>query len=703
MSDYLLLDWSMMTLSLFNTILLFWLGLTVLLNSDKRRAGIWLASAGLLLGGTFFVSHTALLGSNLFQFVWWGFLFWWIIGMIAAITLPFAWYASMLWYVGFWDSPDSRLRHRHLRWLWLIGLMLIAGFFALVVTTILLNSWIEWLQPIRTFLRWSIAGIPLLSVSYSCYVVLCIGLSLDALRRPGPTGREMGGLARQRARPWLAGAAFALLTVSLLIAGILTWFAQNIRQQTFFTFFPQIMPRLAWLDLLIAGIIAISVLFLGQAIVSYELFTGRALPRRGLARHWRRAIIMADGFSLLMAGNITLGIRPIYAQILSALLLTLFFALFSWRAYAERERYVSNLRPFLTSQRLYDSLLTPTAPPEVDMLAPFQTLCGNLLNAQLAYLIPTGPLAPLIEAPLCYPENVEKVPAITDLIPQFTAPQTNYLALNSKAYGGAIWGVPLWSERGLIGIFLLGSKRDGGLYSQEEIELARVSGERLIDTQASAEMGRRLIALQRERLSINQVADQRTRRILHDEILPTIHATMISLGGNKGQKQAVDSLAEVHRQISDLLREMPQAIHPDIARLGLLRAIERAIEGEYAHAFDEIEWHSSPEAVAMTRSLSPLSAEVLFYATREVIRNSAQHGRPTNGSRPFQLQGKVHTTNGLQIEITDNGTGITSMRGDNSGAGQGLAIHTAMMAVIGGVLSVESVPNEYTRVTLSLS
>ena len=48
--------------------------------------------------------------------------------------------------------------------------------------------------------------------------------------------------------------------------------------------------------------------------------------------------------------------------------------------------------------------------------------------------------------------------------------------------------MPLWSERGLIGVLLLGEKRDGGLYTQEEIEIARASGERLIDTQASAEM-----------------------------------------------------------------------------------------------------------------------------------------------------------------------------------------------------------------------
>jgi hypothetical protein len=67
------------------------------------------------------------------------------------------------------------------------------------------------------------------------------------------------------------------------------------------------------------------------------------------------------------------------------------------------------------------------------------------------------------------------------------------VSLDPSAYKGAIWGVPLWSQRGLIGALLLGEKGDGSLYTQEEIEIARVSGERLIDTQASAELGRRLL------------------------------------------------------------------------------------------------------------------------------------------------------------------------------------------------------------------
>ncbi len=44
------LDWAALAVSLHNTILLLWLGLTVLFNADRRTWGIWLAGGGETLG-----------------------------------------------------------------------------------------------------------------------------------------------------------------------------------------------------------------------------------------------------------------------------------------------------------------------------------------------------------------------------------------------------------------------------------------------------------------------------------------------------------------------------------------------------------------------------------------------------------------------------------------------------------------------------
>ena len=76
------LDWAALALSLTNTILLIWLGTTVLINVEERSWGGWLAAAGLYFGGIFFISHTAILGYGL-QVISLGTTFWWAIGLLA--------------------------------------------------------------------------------------------------------------------------------------------------------------------------------------------------------------------------------------------------------------------------------------------------------------------------------------------------------------------------------------------------------------------------------------------------------------------------------------------------------------------------------------------------------------------------------------------------------------------------------------------
>lgn len=57
---------------------------------------------------------------------------------------------------------------------------------------------------------------------------------------------------------------------------------------------------------------------------------------------------------------------------------------------------------------------------------------------------------------------------------------------------------------------------------------------------------------------------------------------------------------------------------------------------------------------------------------------------------------------GLQIVVEDDGVGMGGVRTASAGSGQGLALHSTMMAVIGGTLTTESVPGRCTRIVLSL-
>ncbi len=710
MTGNLFLDWATMAVSLANVVMQLWLGLTILLNAERRTWGVWLSSAGLLLGAAFFVSHSAILGygPDLFST---SLNLWWQIGWLPVLALPLVWYVIMLWYAGYWNDstgvPASSWLPSSQRGAFLGAILAFVG----------LAGWFLLAKPLPSFtdlalFRFTTApllgGIPLFLLLFPFYIIFCIGHSIRALRHPAGSERWMGDEARRRAIPWLQATSVMLLLVCLLVSAVIVWvflFPPPGRVGVNLT---SLSYAVAWFDMVIAGLIAIAVILLGQAVVAYEIFTGKALPRGELQRQWFNTVVLATGFGAVVGWSYARHTSPIHTLLLTTLLMTLFFALLIWRSFRWRDHYLRQLRPFVTSQRLYEHLLSPAhtspSPPEVDSLTPFRALCTDILNAERAFLIPLGSLAPLMR-PLAYPPGTAPPAVVTpEIIAQFRL-ETICLRLEPARSHGTHWAIPLWSERGLVGALLLGPKRGGSLYTQEEIEIARASGERLIDTQASVEIARRLMTLQRQRLAQSQLLDRQTRRVLHDDILPQLHTALLSLsaqaGSNGATAQAIEQLTAAHRQISNLLRDMPKSTLPTLDRLGLIGALRQLLLDELPYAFDSVTWQVGPEAEVATRQLPPLTAEVVFYAAREALRNAARHGRAKESSQPLGLTITIGLNNGLAIAIEDDGVGLDGAYA-SSGSGQGLALHSTMLAIVGGELIVESVAGEYTRVILSL-
>jgi signal transduction histidine kinase len=705
-----LLDWTSLAVSLFNTIILLWLGMTVLLNADRRTLGLWIASSELLMGSAFFLSHSIILASGIYLSSR-SMNFWWHLGWFPVVLLPYAWYIVMLWYSGFWNEPSSRLNHRHRYWFALSTLLAIT----IVGLLFFANPLPSFFQIIQLDLTstLSVFGIPLLILVYPVYIFLCISLSLDVVRHPAPSDRVMGDLARRRARPWLMGASLLQIVVSLLVGWVMLWVIVNAKDRTFDI---SMAYTVVWFDLIIASIIAVAVLFVGQAIVSYEVFTGKTLPRRGLKYYWRRLILLAIGTSALVSLELTLNLQPVYSLLIGIILIIVFYAILGWRTFNERERYLNYIRPFVSSQQLYGQSLNQknSTPLILHPREQFDSLCNRILSSHLAYLIPIGPMAPLVGSALVYPESdVADSPAIDALSKQFSTSQSLGMPLDPKAYKNAIWAVPLWSEGGLIGCLLLGEKSEGGLYAQEEIEIAQEVSERIIDTQASAEIARRLKLLQRQRLSESQVLDQQTKRILHDEVLPQLHTIMLNLSEEKEttyvhSATTIKTLSALHHQIADLLHNLPRTTSPEVAQSGLITAIRKMIENDFRNSFEDLSIFVSSEAEQRTRDIPILTAEVLFYATREALRNASSHGRNEETDQPLSASINISWQEGLKIVVEDNGIGLGQlMQGQldhlqDSGNGQGLALHSTMMAVIGGSLAVESVPGLSTSIILVL-
>ena len=86
-------------MSLFNCVVLLWLGLTVMLNAERRDVGVWLIGGAALLGSIFFAAHTTIL-SIASQTISPSVNFWWEIGWLPLLALPYAWYGIVLWYGG---------------------------------------------------------------------------------------------------------------------------------------------------------------------------------------------------------------------------------------------------------------------------------------------------------------------------------------------------------------------------------------------------------------------------------------------------------------------------------------------------------------------------------------------------------------------------------------------------------------------------
>lgn len=699
MSGRLLLDWAALSISLFNTLVLIWLGLTVLLNAERRSLGVWMAGLGLLLGGVFFISHSAILGQRLNPDSP-GLNFWWSAAWLPVILSPFAWYLVILWYTGYWDSASTALHRRQQPW-YMVVMLCTLGMSALLAFT----------HPIPTFAQItaldlgnlpSVLGVPVIFLAYPAYIILCILLALDALLRPGPSMRLMGELARRRARPWLVTSTFVLLAVSLLVVAALMWLVTDSGDEyASVDIYQRLSQTLAWFDLVIAALIGLAVMLLGEAVVVYEIFTGKSLPRQELRRAWRSAVFLAASISPVAAGSYLLQVKLIHSLLASLLLVIVFFALYTWRSFSVRETALRQMRPFLSSQRLYDQLVqSGNANAELDVGSPFGALVSELLGAERGALAPLGSLAALAGSPVFYPpESSAPLPHLHELTAQVQTSGPSLLPLDPDNFAGLRWATPLWGERGLIGVLLLGDKRDGGFYTLEEVELARANGERLLDLLASAGLARQLVELQRQRQSESQTLELYTRRSLHDEVLPQLHTALLLLEADP--RAAQEQLSAAHKRIANLLRELPAPAAPEVSRLGLLPALRRLAESELRGSFDGLEWQISSAAEAQAARLPPNAAEVLYYAAREALRNSAAHGRGSTPQRGLHVKISAAAEREFTLVIEDNGVGLeNSVPG--SGSRSGLALHGALLAVAGGALSVESEPDRFTRVTLSM-
>jgi signal transduction histidine kinase len=680
MTGLFALDWMMLSVSLFNAILLTWLGLMVIFSADRQHWGVWMMGGGLLMGALFFISHTAILGHGA-EVITDGLNFWWQVGWLPLMLTPFAWYGVIIWYA------RAMKRHR-------LPLALMSVVCVLMIAVMLichpLPSYND-VAMLRLNSTLMLGDVPLMFIAFPLFMVLCILMSIDALLHPSGERDEVQQLGWQRARGWLLGTAYMLLGVSLLvitfIAGVVI--ISRLRIISLLDIF-----MIGMFDLMLSVMIAGASILVGQAVVSYEVFTGKIFPRQGFFHDWRNIILLAAGYAVVIGWGLVLQLRPVYVLMLVTLLMVVYMALSSWRSFAKRESQMARLRPFVASPQLTTQFISPEDQSLARAHEQFAAVCKNVLDTERAYLIPQGMLASLVDTPLAYPAAFagKSPPIPTELEMDVLPLQNNELS----------WAVPLWSERGKIGALLIGRKRGGGVYTQEEIEIARATGERIIDLLATESMARRLMSLQRKRFVEQRVMDLRARRLLHDETLPALHTAALYLNGvsqtDTSVQKAVNALMDVHRQISDLIHSAQSNI--PMTNGDLTASVRQLVEREFSEEFQTVTW----KICDALPTVDGLVEEIVLGAVREVIRNAALHGRGGDSHYALCLDVEFQCAENINIILHDNGVGVrqTVEKSDvPKGSGGGLLLHSTMLALIGGYLHSESSAGQGTTVKLT--
>jgi two-component sensor histidine kinase len=469
-------------------------------------------------------------------------------------------------------------------------------------------------------------------------------------------------------------------------------------------------------DELVAGLIGLAIIFLGRAVLSNSVLTERLQTGSGLFARWRNVVGVAIVGSLFVALLYNLEIQPIYSVLLTVILAVMAYALFNWRQYVEHEEFMRRLNPFVTSLHLHERLLTSDADSEQESRELFTALCRDALRTDRACL--------LFEGSVGGPRERQRIdyrwPADQEVLLQM--PLAN--SIDWSRLDVDHWAYPLSDSRGAIGRLILGPKLDGNEYNVQELQVASTCAERILDALAGEQLARVVVSLLRQRIAQVQVMSAQHKRILHDEVLPQIHLALLKVealrtvgrdGISPGQEtspqvqnnillydkldEATIALTQAHRRVSSLVREMSNAVPTRLESEGLAAALKSALDHDFRDSFDRVEWRADPAAVEQAKRLPLFASEVIFYAAQEAIRNAANHGRGGDAQRKLHLDVALQNGSSLKIVIGDDGVGrqITSTEGES---GSGLRFHGAMLAVIGGTLSVEDRSGGGTQVVI---
>lgn len=604
--------------------------------------------------------------------------------------------------------------------------------------------------------------LPALGLAFVVYIAVCASLPwiLLVARRllPDTTHRQQhaesdatllwdAGDAWSRARRGLIGASLCMMAAGTVVAGIGALVLLSEHRASLITVTdslpiqvpatrPGHMPVvLVGADLMVQIALAGLGLTLGRAVLRQGILVERRLPQRGYLSHWRGMALVAAVLAAAIAWMTGLEAGVLPDLLLLVALITGAYAVVTWQSFAAHDRLLMQMRPFIASLTTGQTSWLATDPREIErnVEALFTSLCRDVLGAARGRLSLT--------AGRLHRTFVYAAPA----------------SAGSDPYDRQEWALPVSDERGVVARLVLGPRVDGAGYTSADLEVARACGQRILDAVGEFAAAQAIASLARRRGLEAELSAALPRRVLHDEVLPRLHLAILrlealrahlplariaepagataTLGQSAQAEPAVERAPIASDELEAVVHELGQA-HRDLAALmraapivnkrhlehGLVNALRAALDGEFRGVFDELNFDVPDNARAAADALTPIVADLMLGAVQESVRNAGRHGRGGDLHRWLALQVALTADDQtVTVTVADDGVGLQSERApenqdtapdggdvtsfvvqpaDTAGTRSGLLTHGALIALVSGTLTVQSVPSKGTTVTI---
>lgn len=256
-----------------------------------------------------------------------------------------------------------------------------------------------------------------------------------------------------------------------------------------------------------------------------------------------------------------------------------------------------------------------------------------------------------------------------------------------------------------VGLDLRGRRKDGSTFPVE-ISLSpwhpsdSAEPMRVICTVRDVSDYRRLQNFSEGALRATEEERQRIARELHDDTaqrLATLILRIRRLAMEPDAEARAAMLEDVRDEVVDAtegVKRMARGLRPpEIEELGLALAITAHVRS----LREGVDFEVETELGSVERYLSDTAKLAVYRIVQEALSNARRHGKTNEALVRLYVEGSK-----VVAEVVDKGEGFRASRAVERGGGLGLVGMRERATMVGGMLTIDSVPGEGTQVRVAV-